>query len=101
MDDLAERLRLDRWAIRRINALGHGDTTPSGQVLTHSAGLPQCLDALKADWDAALARVAAAQRGRAAAPARRRHRLHVVRLRQHRRCRTHRPCASRSAATAR
>src|SRR5262249_38838372 len=35
------------------------DSTPSGQVLTHSAGLPQCLDALKPDWDAALARVAA------------------------------------------
>ena len=25
MDDLAERLGLDRWAIRRINALDHGD----------------------------------------------------------------------------
>jgi CO/xanthine dehydrogenase Mo-binding subunit len=58
LDDLAERLRLDRWAIRRINALDHGDATPSGQVLTHSAGLPQCLDALKSDWDEALARVA-------------------------------------------
>ena len=58
MDDLAERLGLDRWAIRRINALGHGDATPSGQVLAHSAGLPQCLDALKSDWDAGLARVA-------------------------------------------
>jgi CO/xanthine dehydrogenase Mo-binding subunit/aerobic-type carbon monoxide dehydrogenase small subunit (CoxS/CutS family) len=59
MDDLAERLRLDRWAIRRINALDHGDRTYSGQLLAHSAGLPQCLDALKADWDSALARVAA------------------------------------------
>ncbi len=59
MDDLALRLGLDRWAIRRRNALGHGDATPSGQVLAQSAGLPQCLDALKGDWDAALARVAA------------------------------------------
>jgi CO/xanthine dehydrogenase Mo-binding subunit len=58
LDDLAERLGLDRWAIRRLNALDHGDVTPSGQVLTHSAGLPKCLDALKPDWDAALARVA-------------------------------------------
>ena len=33
MDDLAERLGLDRWAIRRLNALDHGDITPSGQVL--------------------------------------------------------------------
>ena len=59
MDDLAEKLGADRWQIRRINALGHGDTTPSGQVLHASAGLPECLDALEPDWDAALARTAA------------------------------------------
>jgi aldehyde oxidoreductase len=69
MDDLAERLGLDRWAIRRLNALGHGDITPSGQVLTHSAGLPKCLDALKPDWDATLAHVA---RHNASAPRHRR-----------------------------
>jgi CO/xanthine dehydrogenase Mo-binding subunit len=56
MDDLAERLGLDRWAIRRINALQEGDATCSGQVLKHSAGLVKCLDALKGDWDDALAR---------------------------------------------
>src|SRR5207253_560714 len=67
--DLAQRLGLDRWAIRRVNAIGHGDATPSGQILKHSAGLPQCLDALKADWIAALARVA---RHNASAPRRRR-----------------------------
>jgi len=59
VDDLAEQLGLDRWEIRRRNAIGHGDVTPSGQVLHASAGLPQCLDALKPDWDAMLARVAA------------------------------------------
>jgi len=59
VDDLAEKLGLDRWEIRRRNAIGHGDVTPSGQVLHASAGLPQCLDALKPDWDAMLARVAA------------------------------------------
>jgi CO/xanthine dehydrogenase Mo-binding subunit len=59
VDDLAEKLRLDRWEIRRRNALGHGDATPSGQVLHASAGLPDCLDALKPDWDAMLAEVAA------------------------------------------
>jgi aldehyde oxidoreductase len=69
LDDLAERLGLDRWAIRRINALDHGDATYTGQVLAHSAGLPQCLDALKPDWDAALARAA---RHNANAPRRRR-----------------------------
>jgi len=59
MDDLAERLGIDRWAIRYRNALGPGDRTPSGQRLTASAGLPQCLEALRPDWAAALARVAA------------------------------------------
>jgi CO/xanthine dehydrogenase Mo-binding subunit len=59
LDDLAEQLRLDRWHIRRINAIGNGDTTPSGQRLAKSAGLPECLDAVKADWHVALHRVAA------------------------------------------
>jgi CO/xanthine dehydrogenase Mo-binding subunit/aerobic-type carbon monoxide dehydrogenase small subunit (CoxS/CutS family) len=59
VDDLAEQLRLDRWEIRRRNAIGHGDRTPSGQVLHASAGLPQCLDALKPEWDAMLERAAA------------------------------------------
>ena len=69
MDDLAEQLGLERWAIRRINAFGHGDATPSGQVLRHSAGLPKCLDALKPDWEAALERAASHNAG---APRRRR-----------------------------
>ena len=47
IDDLAEALRIDRWTIRRRNALDHGDTTASGQVLHASAGLPQCLDAVR------------------------------------------------------
>ncbi|HEV7265055.1 MAG TPA: molybdopterin cofactor-binding domain-containing protein [Falsiroseomonas sp.] len=59
VDDLAEQLGLDRWEIRRRNAIRAGDTTPSGQVLHASAGLPQCLDALKPEWDAMLERVAA------------------------------------------
>jgi aldehyde oxidoreductase len=63
MDDLAEQLNLDRWHIRRLNALGRGDTTTSGQVLTHSAGLPECLDALKPAWTQALADAAAHNAG--------------------------------------
>ncbi len=59
VDDLALQLGMDRWAIRRRNALTRGDATHSGQVLHASAGLPECLDALKADWDAMLAKVAA------------------------------------------
>jgi CO/xanthine dehydrogenase Mo-binding subunit/aerobic-type carbon monoxide dehydrogenase small subunit (CoxS/CutS family) len=69
MDDLAERLGLDRWAIRRLNALGVGDKTYTGQVLASSVGLPQCLDALKGDWDAGLVRVSSHN---AAGPRRRR-----------------------------
>jgi aldehyde oxidoreductase len=59
LDDLAERLGLDRWTIRHRNALSVGDVTASGQRLTHSAGLPHCLAALKGDWDSALQRAAA------------------------------------------
>lgn len=59
MDDLAQALGIDRWEIRRRNALGRGDTTSSGQVLTHSAGLPDCLDAVRDDWSAMLERCAA------------------------------------------
>lgn len=63
MDDLAERLGIDRWEIRRRNALGKGDRTPSGQVLHHSAGLPQCLDALQPAWRRAVGEVEAHNRG--------------------------------------
>ncbi|MGG5886505.1 molybdopterin-dependent oxidoreductase [Falsiroseomonas sp. HC035] len=59
VDDLAAQLGLDRWEIRRLNAIGRGDTTHSGQVLHASAGLPECLDALKPGWDAMLSQVAA------------------------------------------
>ncbi|WP_342359318.1 molybdopterin-dependent oxidoreductase [Terrarubrum flagellatum] len=54
MDDLAERIGMDRWDFRRLNAIGHGDVTPTGQTLHASAGLPQCLDALKIDWEQAM-----------------------------------------------
>jgi CO/xanthine dehydrogenase Mo-binding subunit/aerobic-type carbon monoxide dehydrogenase small subunit (CoxS/CutS family) len=63
VDDLAAQLGLDRWEIRRRNAIGHGDVTHSGQVLHASAGLPECLDALKPAWDAMLAEVASHNAG--------------------------------------
>ncbi|TSA14263.1 MAG: aldehyde oxidase [Betaproteobacteria bacterium] len=59
MDELADKLGMDRLAFRRINALKAGDATATGQVLAHSAGLVQCLDALQPHWDAALAACAA------------------------------------------
>ncbi|MBF0276822.1 MAG: molybdopterin-dependent oxidoreductase [SAR324 cluster bacterium] len=50
MDWLAEKAGLDRLEIRYINALREGDATATGQVLENSAGLPQCLDALRPRW---------------------------------------------------
>ncbi|HEX5998610.1 MAG TPA: molybdopterin cofactor-binding domain-containing protein, partial [Hyphomicrobiaceae bacterium] len=72
LDDLAEQLGMDRWQIRRVNAIGKGDRTPSGQRLDHSAGLPECLDALQEDWHEALQRAAAFNASRAALGGRRR-----------------------------
>jgi len=62
MDELADKLGMDRLDFRRLNALKAGDATATGQVLAHSAGLPQCLDALKPHWDGALAACAAYNR---------------------------------------
>lgn len=59
MDALADRLGMDRLEFRRCNALRAGDTTATGQVLTHSAGLAQCLDALRPHWRRAQVDVAA------------------------------------------
>ena len=58
MDDLAEKLNIDRWEIRRRNVLKVGDTTHCGQLLTASCGLPACLDAIKPSWEKLNAEVA-------------------------------------------
>ena len=50
MDELADELAIDRLEFRHRNALRAGDTTATGQVLAHSAGLPQCLEALRPHW---------------------------------------------------
>jgi CO/xanthine dehydrogenase Mo-binding subunit/aerobic-type carbon monoxide dehydrogenase small subunit (CoxS/CutS family) len=50
MDELADRLGIDRLEFRHINALRAGDITGCGQTLTHSAGLAQCLEALRPHW---------------------------------------------------
>src|SRR5262249_40599775 len=44
---------------RLRNALRAGDTTATGQVLAHSAGLAQCLETLRPHWQKAHAEVAA------------------------------------------
>lgn len=50
MDELADRLGIDRLEMRRRNALKVGDRTATGQLLEHSAGLLDCLDALQPHW---------------------------------------------------
>ncbi|GEP59333.1 molybdopterin-dependent oxidoreductase [Reyranella soli] len=50
MDELADKLGIDRLEFRHRNALRVGDTTATGQTLAHSAGLAQCLDALRPHW---------------------------------------------------
>lgn len=50
MDGLADGLGQDRLAFRRLNALGVGGVTATGQVLGEGAALPECLDALAPHW---------------------------------------------------
>ncbi len=52
-DELAALCGLDPLAFRLCNALRKGDTTATGQVLEASAGLAECLEALKPHWAAA------------------------------------------------
>ncbi len=59
LDDVAAQLGLDRLEIRHRNALRHGSTTATGQVLAASAGLVACLEALRPAWDEAVAQAAA------------------------------------------
>ncbi len=51
MDDLAEMCGIDPLDFRLINALRKGDETSSGQRLEYSAGLAECLEALRSAWD--------------------------------------------------
>ena len=59
MDTLADKLGIDRLEFRHRNALRAGDTTACGQKLEHSAGLAQCLEALRPHWKKAQGDVAA------------------------------------------
>ena len=58
LDDVAQRLAIDRLDLRHLNALRAGDVTASGQRLQTSCGLAACLDAVRNDWQAMLARAA-------------------------------------------
>lgn len=49
MDMLAEELNLDPIEVRRMNALRIGSVTNTGQVLTESVGLLECIDRVEAE----------------------------------------------------
>ena len=55
MDALAEELGLDPLELRLRNAIRAGDSTATGQRLEASAGLVQCLEALRPHWTTARA----------------------------------------------
>ena len=50
MDVMAEKLGMDALEFRHLNALRKGDLTVTEQKLEASAGLDQCLDALRPHW---------------------------------------------------
>jgi CO/xanthine dehydrogenase Mo-binding subunit/aerobic-type carbon monoxide dehydrogenase small subunit (CoxS/CutS family) len=58
-DLLAEKLGMDRLAFRRLNCLQDGDPTVTGQVFDTGMGIDACFDALKPEWERALADAAA------------------------------------------
>jgi CO/xanthine dehydrogenase Mo-binding subunit/aerobic-type carbon monoxide dehydrogenase small subunit (CoxS/CutS family) len=49
MDMLAETLKIDRVALRRMNALRVGSITNTGQELRESVGLTECIDRVEAE----------------------------------------------------
>jgi CO/xanthine dehydrogenase Mo-binding subunit len=51
MDEAAQRLGLDPFAIRLRNALKPGDHTVSGEVLRHSVAIRATLEAAQAAWE--------------------------------------------------
>ena len=89
----ADKAGLDRLEFRHLNALRAGDTTPTGQVLEASVGLAAVPRRAAAALAGAAADAAAFNASARPHSPRRRHRLHVVRHRQHRRCPTPRPCS--------
>lgn len=52
MDQLADKMNIDRLEFRLLNALRDGDKTSTGQTLENSVGLTECLSTLKPIWDA-------------------------------------------------
>ncbi|HXV07619.1 MAG TPA: molybdopterin cofactor-binding domain-containing protein [Burkholderiales bacterium] len=58
LDELAEKVGMDRLELRLLNAIRAGQATATGQMLRASAGLAECLRRLEPAWQAALSAVA-------------------------------------------
>ena len=52
LDELAEKVNMDKLEFRLQNAIRAGQATATGQVLQASVGMQQCLQALRAAWQA-------------------------------------------------
>jgi CO/xanthine dehydrogenase Mo-binding subunit/aerobic-type carbon monoxide dehydrogenase small subunit (CoxS/CutS family) len=50
VDELAEKVGMDRLELRWINAIRAGQASATGQVLSASCGLAECLDRLRPAW---------------------------------------------------
>ena len=58
MDELAEKIGMDRLEFRWLNAIRTGQETATGQRLDASCGLAQCLERLRPAWRESLAAAA-------------------------------------------
>lgn len=55
LNEMADRVGITPWEIRYRNAIRPGQTLPNGQIVGPETGLVETLEAVKADYDAALA----------------------------------------------
>lgn len=53
IDELCEKGGFDRWQFRYDNAIDHGKTTATGQLITHAAGVKKSLLAIKKVFNSA------------------------------------------------
>ena len=51
---MAEEIGISAWEIRHLNAIRPGGVLPNGQIVDDSTGLVETLEAVKADYDAAI-----------------------------------------------
>lgn len=58
LDELAEKTGIDKLEFRFKNAIRAGQATATGQVLSASVGIAQCLDALRPAWQEASEKIA-------------------------------------------